>query len=45
MFSELARDALNSEGYHVIGGYMSPVNDAYKKKVHSLFHLWANWMT
>lgn len=29
---ELARDALNSEGYHVIGGYMSPVNDAYKKK-------------
>ncbi|KAK7299929.1 hypothetical protein RJT34_10758 [Clitoria ternatea] len=29
---ELARDALNSEGYCVIGGYMSPVNDAYKKK-------------
>ncbi|XP_057953173.1 nicotinamide/nicotinic acid mononucleotide adenylyltransferase isoform X2 [Malania oleifera] len=29
---ELARDALNSEGYSVIGGYMSPVNDAYKKK-------------
>ncbi|KAK2967290.1 hypothetical protein RJ640_004856 [Escallonia rubra] len=29
---ELARDALNSEGFLVIGGYMSPVNDAYKKK-------------
>ncbi|KAI9115632.1 hypothetical protein K1719_013301 [Acacia pycnantha] len=29
---ELARDALNSEGYCIIGGYMSPVNDAYKKK-------------
>uniref|UniRef100_A0A1D1XFQ8 Nicotinamide-nucleotide adenylyltransferase n=1 Tax=Anthurium amnicola TaxID=1678845 RepID=A0A1D1XFQ8_9ARAE len=29
---ELARDALNSEGYFVIGGYMSPVNDSYKKK-------------
>ncbi|GLT31036.1 hypothetical protein SLA2020_058030 [Shorea laevis] len=29
---ELARDALNAEGYCVIGGYMSPVNDAYKKK-------------
>ncbi|XP_030515233.1 nicotinamide/nicotinic acid mononucleotide adenylyltransferase isoform X2 [Rhodamnia argentea] len=29
---ELARDALNAEGYSVIGGYMSPVNDAYKKK-------------
>ncbi|ERM97731.1 hypothetical protein AMTR_s00121p00126950 [Amborella trichopoda] len=29
---ELARDALNSEGYVVIGAYMSPVNDAYKKK-------------
>ncbi|TKY57403.1 Nicotinamide/nicotinic acid mononucleotide adenylyltransferase [Spatholobus suberectus] len=29
---ELARDALNSDGYCVIGGYMSPVNDAYKKK-------------
>ncbi|PNY09746.1 nicotinamide mononucleotide adenylyltransferase 1-like protein [Trifolium pratense] len=29
---ELARDALNSKGYCVIGGYMSPVNDAYKKK-------------
>ncbi|KAF7815979.1 nicotinamide/nicotinic acid mononucleotide adenylyltransferase isoform X1 [Senna tora] len=29
---ELARDALHSEGYCVIGGYMSPVNDAYKKK-------------
>lgn len=30
---ELARDALNSKGYCVLGGYMSPVNDAYKKKV------------
>ncbi|KAK2664663.1 hypothetical protein Ddye_003237 [Dipteronia dyeriana] len=29
---ELARDALNAEGYCVIGGYMSPVNDAYKKR-------------
>ncbi|KAK3230201.1 hypothetical protein Dsin_002082 [Dipteronia sinensis] len=29
---ELARDALNEEGYCVIGGYMSPVNDAYKKR-------------
>ncbi|KAK9160523.1 hypothetical protein Syun_006864 [Stephania yunnanensis] len=30
--SELARDALESEGYHFIGGYMSPVNGAYGKK-------------
>lgn len=29
---ELARDALSAECYHVLGGYMSPVNDAYKKK-------------
>lgn len=29
---ELARDALIAEGFCVIGGYMSPVNDAYKKK-------------
>ncbi|KAM3396390.1 putative protein isoform X1 [Capsicum galapagoense] len=29
---ELARDALTSEGFCVIGGYMLPVNDAYKKK-------------
>ncbi|KAL5582520.1 hypothetical protein UlMin_014962 [Ulmus minor] len=29
---ELARDALNSEGLCVIGGYMSPVNDAYNKR-------------
>ncbi|KAK9002377.1 hypothetical protein V6N11_025060 [Hibiscus sabdariffa] len=29
---ELARDALNSNGFFVIGAYMSPVNDAYKKK-------------
>ncbi|KAI3496812.1 hypothetical protein L1887_39189 [Cichorium endivia] len=29
---ELARDALNSKGFNVVGGYMSPVNDAYQKK-------------
>ncbi|KAJ7963613.1 Nicotinamide-nucleotide adenylyltransferase [Quillaja saponaria] len=29
---ELARDALKLEGNCVIGGYISPVNDAYKKK-------------
>ncbi|EPS72911.1 hypothetical protein M569_01854, partial [Genlisea aurea] len=29
---ELARDALNSRGFCVIGGYMSPVNDSYKKE-------------
>nr|XP_043626968.1 nicotinamide/nicotinic acid mononucleotide adenylyltransferase-like isoform X2 [Erigeron canadensis] len=29
---ELARDALDSKGFHVVGGYMSPVNDAYNKK-------------
>lgn len=29
---ELARDALLSDGYAVLGGYMSPVNDAYGKK-------------
>ncbi|XP_041990669.1 nicotinamide/nicotinic acid mononucleotide adenylyltransferase 1-like isoform X2 [Salvia splendens] len=29
---ELARDAVNSQGFCVIGGYMSPVNDSYKKK-------------
>ncbi|KAL6999112.1 nicotinamide-nucleotide adenylyltransferase [Sarracenia purpurea var. burkii] len=29
---ELARDALQSEGFCVIGGYVSPVNDAYKKR-------------
>ncbi|CAA6672470.1 unnamed protein product [Spirodela intermedia] len=29
---ELARDALNSDGFFVVGGYMSPVNDSYKKK-------------
>lgn len=34
--TELARDALNSEGFCVIGGYMSPVNDAYQKQVCSL---------
>ncbi|XP_024023444.1 nicotinamide/nicotinic acid mononucleotide adenylyltransferase [Morus notabilis] len=29
---ELARDPLNSEGFCVIGGYMLPVNHAYKKR-------------
>ncbi|XP_020593647.1 nicotinamide/nicotinic acid mononucleotide adenylyltransferase [Phalaenopsis equestris] len=29
---ELAKDALNMRGYNVVGGYMSPVNDAYKKE-------------
>ncbi|XP_057992664.1 nicotinamide/nicotinic acid mononucleotide adenylyltransferase isoform X3 [Hevea brasiliensis] len=29
---ELARDALHSEGYHVVAAYMSPVSDAYKKQ-------------
>ncbi|KAL6198565.1 hypothetical protein ACLB2K_028354 [Fragaria x ananassa] len=29
---ELARDALNSEGFCVIGGYISPVNNAYNKR-------------
>ncbi|KAL8467317.1 hypothetical protein ACS0TY_036151 [Phlomoides rotata] len=29
---ELARDAVNTRGFSVIGGYMSPVNDLYKKK-------------
>ncbi|BAB09248.1 unnamed protein product [Arabidopsis thaliana] len=29
---KLARDELRSKGFHVLGGYMSPVNDAYKKK-------------
>ncbi|KAL9164373.1 hypothetical protein ABFS82_06G100700 [Erythranthe guttata] len=29
---ELARDALSSRGFCVVGGYMSPVNDSYKKK-------------
>ncbi|KAJ6817481.1 nicotinamide/nicotinic acid mononucleotide adenylyltransferase [Iris pallida] len=31
---ELAKDALQSDGYVVLGGYMSPVNDVYKKKGH-----------
>jgi hypothetical protein len=31
---ELAKDELEQRGYSVLGGYMSPVNDAYKKKVH-----------
>ncbi|KAJ3672109.1 hypothetical protein LUZ60_006830 [Juncus effusus] len=29
---ELARDELNSRGFVVLCGYISPVNDAYKKK-------------
>lgn len=29
---ELAKDELQQRGYFVLGGYMSPVNDAYKKK-------------
>ncbi|XP_024387343.1 uncharacterized protein [Physcomitrium patens] len=29
---ELGRDALRAEGYQVLGGYMSPVNDQYHKK-------------
>ncbi|GFT66086.1 hypothetical protein NPIL_560021, partial [Nephila pilipes] len=30
---ELARDFLHNTGrYHVVGGIISPVNDAYKKK-------------
>ncbi|KAH6810105.1 nicotinate/nicotinamide mononucleotide adenyltransferase [Perilla frutescens var. frutescens] len=33
---ELARDAVNSQGFCVIGGYMSPVNDSYKKKVKTI---------
>ncbi|KAH6784071.1 nicotinate/nicotinamide mononucleotide adenyltransferase [Perilla frutescens var. hirtella] len=30
--AKLARDAVNSQGFCVVGGYMSPVNDSYKKK-------------
>uniref|UniRef100_A0A0E0B1T0 Cytidyltransferase-like domain-containing protein n=1 Tax=Oryza glumipatula TaxID=40148 RepID=A0A0E0B1T0_9ORYZ len=30
---ELAKDELQQRGYCVLGGYMSPVNDAYKKEV------------
>ncbi|KAJ3691543.1 hypothetical protein LUZ61_020707 [Rhynchospora tenuis] len=29
---ELARDELTARGFIVLGGYLSPVNDAYKKK-------------
>ncbi|XP_024358094.1 uncharacterized protein [Physcomitrium patens] len=29
---ELGRDALTAEGHHVLGGYMSPVNDQFHKK-------------
>lgn len=31
--AELGRDALVAEGYHVLGGYMSPFNDLCHKKV------------
>lgn len=31
--AELAKDELEQRGYSVLAGYMSPVNDAYKKKV------------
>jgi hypothetical protein len=34
--AELAKDALLSEGYDVMGCYMSPVGDAYNKKVFPL---------
>lgn len=30
---ELAKDALEDSGFIVIGAYLSPVNDGYKKKV------------
>uniref|UniRef100_A0A0E0ER41 Translocon Sec61/SecY plug domain-containing protein n=1 Tax=Oryza meridionalis TaxID=40149 RepID=A0A0E0ER41_9ORYZ len=30
---EMAKDELQQRGYCVLGGYMSPVNDAYKKEV------------
>lgn len=33
LHAELGVDALTAEGYHVLGGYMSPVNDLYHKKV------------
>lgn len=35
---ELAKDALEAQGFVVIGGYMSPANDAFKKKVCILSH-------
>lgn len=35
--AELGMDALTAEGYHVLGGYMSPVNDLYNKKVPLIF--------
>ena len=31
--AELGMDALTAEGYQVLGGYISPVNDLYQKKV------------
>ena len=35
LLTELARDSLNGTGrYEVVGGVISPVNDAYGKKVH-----------
>jgi hypothetical protein len=33
LFAELSRDELTADGYDVLGGYVSPVNDAYGKKV------------
>ena len=37
VFSEVARDALNKTGrFTVVGGIISPANDAYKKKVRKL---------
>uniref|UniRef100_A0A7N0TY48 Uncharacterized protein n=1 Tax=Kalanchoe fedtschenkoi TaxID=63787 RepID=A0A7N0TY48_KALFE len=30
--SAYSNDALNTDGYTVLGGYMSPVNDAYENK-------------
>lgn len=33
LFAELAQDELTADGYDVLGGYVSPVNDAYGKKV------------
>lgn len=39
---ELARDALNLLGYYVLGGYMSPVSNAYKKKVPYFVYEWAS---
>jgi hypothetical protein len=37
LFAELAQDELTADGYDVLGGYVSPVNDAYGKKVRTAF--------